>query len=178
MRTAHPCATIETGLISHDGQMAIFRASVSIPGGGSATGWGSEQYNDFRDYIEKGETKALGRALAALGLGTQFTDDLALRESNDRGESAPAPRQPARQQAPPHPPVRSSGSHVATNTPPYSHNPDPADPVATWTRNLRNAGTPRALEAVIKALGEHGLRDHPRIAPVIEERRGELANRY
>ena len=48
---------------------------VSIPGGGSATGWGSESSGDFRDYLEKAETKAIGRALAALGFGTQFCPD-------------------------------------------------------------------------------------------------------
>jgi hypothetical protein len=81
LREAHPDAVIETELVSHDpsanaGQaMAVFRAKVTIPGGGSATGWGSEGYNDFRDYLEKAETKALGRALAALGFGTQFCPD-------------------------------------------------------------------------------------------------------
>ena len=75
LRDSHPDAAIDTELISHDDQMAVFRARVSIPGGGSATGWGSEGYNDFRDYLEKAETKALGRALAALGYGTQFCPD-------------------------------------------------------------------------------------------------------
>jgi hypothetical protein len=75
LRTAHPNAEIATELISHEGEMAVFKAHVSIPDGGSATGWGSEQFNDFRDYIEKAETKALGRALAALGFGTQFCPD-------------------------------------------------------------------------------------------------------
>lgn len=75
LREVHPDAVIETELISHVGQDAIFRARVSIPGGGSATGFGSEAYDDFRDYIEKAETKALGRALAALGFGTQFCPD-------------------------------------------------------------------------------------------------------
>ncbi|HEY7030743.1 MAG TPA: hypothetical protein VH482_05425 [Thermomicrobiales bacterium] len=81
LREAHPDATVETELVSHDpsassGQaLAVFRARVTIPGGGSATGWGSEGYNDFRDYLEKAETKALGRALAALGFGTQFCPD-------------------------------------------------------------------------------------------------------
>ena len=75
LREAHPGATIDTELVSHDDQMAVFRARVSIPEGGSATGWGSEGYNDFRDYLEKAETKALGRALAALGFGTQFCPD-------------------------------------------------------------------------------------------------------
>ena len=75
LREVHPDAKIETEMVSHDGNHAIFRAHVSIPGGGSATGWGSEGYDDFRDYIEKAETKALGRALAALGFGTQFCPD-------------------------------------------------------------------------------------------------------
>jgi hypothetical protein len=75
LREAHPEASVETELVSHDDQLAVFRARVTIPGGGSATGWGSEGYNDFRDYLEKAETKALGRALAALGFGTQFCPD-------------------------------------------------------------------------------------------------------
>ncbi len=75
LRELHPDAAIETELVSHDGNLAVFRARVSIPGGGSATGWGSEGIDDFRDYLEKAETKALGRALAALGFGTQFCPD-------------------------------------------------------------------------------------------------------
>lgn len=75
LREVHPDATIETELVSHADQTAIFRARVSIPGGGSATGYGSEGYDDFREYIEKAETKAIGRALAALGFGTQFCPD-------------------------------------------------------------------------------------------------------
>ncbi|HEU0114954.1 MAG TPA: hypothetical protein VFQ80_09765 [Thermomicrobiales bacterium] len=75
LREAHPDAQIETELVQHDRNFAIFRAKVSIPGGGSATGWGSEGIDDFRDYIEKAETKAIGRALAALGFGTQFCPD-------------------------------------------------------------------------------------------------------
>jgi len=75
LREVHPDAVVETELVSHVGQDAIFRARVTIPGGGSATGFGSEAYDDFRDYIEKAETKALGRALAALGFGTQFCPD-------------------------------------------------------------------------------------------------------
>ncbi len=75
LRELHPNATIETELVRHDGNLAVFRARVSIPGGGSATGWGSEGVDDFRDYLEKAETKALGRALAALGFGTQFCPD-------------------------------------------------------------------------------------------------------
>ncbi len=75
MRSEHPDALIETELVSSENFQAIFRAKVTIPGGGSATGWGSEDAQSFGDYLEKAETKALGRALASLGYGTQFCPD-------------------------------------------------------------------------------------------------------
>ena len=75
LRTEHPEAVVETELVKHETGLALFRARVTVPGGGTATGWGSETAEDFGDFIEKAETKALGRALAALGYGTQFCED-------------------------------------------------------------------------------------------------------
>jgi len=75
LRTEHPDAVIETELAKFGDGLALFRARVTVPGEGIATGWGSETEGDFGDYIEKAETKALGRALAALGYGTQFCED-------------------------------------------------------------------------------------------------------
>lgn len=75
LRTQHPDAVIDTELMHVDANSAVFRARVSLPNGASATGWGSEAINDFHDFLEKAETKALGRALAALGFGTQFCQD-------------------------------------------------------------------------------------------------------
>ena len=54
---------------------ARFRAVVTDGHGGRATGTKSESAVKFADYIEKAETGAIGRALAALGYGTQFTGD-------------------------------------------------------------------------------------------------------
>ncbi len=84
LRTEHPDAVIETELVhwEKDPPMAVFKAKVTIPGGGSATGWGQEELKDFGDYLEKAETKALGRALAALGYGTQFTEDFDFAEGD------------------------------------------------------------------------------------------------
>ena len=59
----------------------IFRATVTDGCGGSATATKSEKAASFPDYIEKCETGAVGRALAMLGYGTQFTG-----EEFDEGE--------------------------------------------------------------------------------------------
>jgi hypothetical protein len=75
LRSDYPDAVIETHMASHQNGEAIFKAKVSTGDGGSATGWGSEDSQSFGDYIEKAETKAIGRALAALGYGTQFCAD-------------------------------------------------------------------------------------------------------
>jgi hypothetical protein len=72
LRSEHPEASIVTDLAFNDGNRAIFSARVEIPGGGISTGWGSETIDSFGNYIEKAETKAIGRALAAVGFGTQF----------------------------------------------------------------------------------------------------------
>lgn len=54
---------------------AVFRAVVKDGKGGIAMGTKSEKAASFPDYIEKAETGAIGRALAALGYGTQFAGD-------------------------------------------------------------------------------------------------------
>lgn len=54
---------------------ARFRATVTDGRGGKATGTKSECAASFPDYIEKAETGAIGRALAALGYGTQFAPE-------------------------------------------------------------------------------------------------------
>jgi hypothetical protein len=79
--------------------LAIFKATVSLPTGGKATGYGSETSGDFGDFIEKAETKAIGRALNALGYGAQFGDRAA-----EEGEAPAAPfgaGGPARPASPP-----------------------------------------------------------------------------
>lgn len=55
---------------------ARFRAVVTDGKGGRATGTKSETAANFPDFIEKAETGAIGRALAALGYGTQFAPEL------------------------------------------------------------------------------------------------------
>lgn len=92
LRDQHPDATIETDLIAHNGNHAIFRAQITLPTGGAATGWGSEDISGFQNYIEKAETKAIGRALAALGFGTQFCDDMVYGAAEGHVVDAPVNR--------------------------------------------------------------------------------------
>lgn len=91
LREEHPEAHSTTELLQHDrGSYALFRATITIPNGGSATGWGSETVEDFGDYLEKAETKALGRAVAALGYGTLHA--LELDEGDSVADTPIAPR--------------------------------------------------------------------------------------
>jgi hypothetical protein len=89
LRREHPDAEIVTDHVQIDDRIAIFKATVTLPSGGKATGYGSETAGDFGDFIEKAETKAIGRALNALGYGAQFGE----RGDDDPTASAvPAPR--------------------------------------------------------------------------------------
>jgi hypothetical protein len=97
LRSVHPDAQIETELVEHQQHNAIFRARVTLPSGASATGWGSEGSDDFGDYLEKAETKALGRALAALGFGTQFCPDFDFGADRQRVVDSPVDIRAARE---------------------------------------------------------------------------------
>lgn len=67
---------IKTELLAHGDNWAVFRATITNEKGDViSTGHGSESAKDFGDYLEKAETKAVGRALAMLGFGTQFAAD-------------------------------------------------------------------------------------------------------
>ncbi len=96
LRTEHPDAVVETELVKHDPALALFRARVTVPGGGTASGWGSETAEDFGDFIEKAETKALGRALAALGYGTQFCEDFDFSSGGREQRASNRPRRTGR----------------------------------------------------------------------------------
>lgn len=106
LRSEHPNASTVIEHIEIGPDIAIFRATVTIPEGGSATDYGSETPKDFGDFIEKAATKALGRALAQLGYGTQFVGeelDEGVRIVDSPVDRPQPTRAPARLSAPPAP---------------------------------------------------------------------------
>lgn len=74
LRADHPNASVLTEALKLDDRNAIFKATITLPGGAVAVGHGSEAAGDFGDFIEKAESKAIGRALAALGYGIEFAE--------------------------------------------------------------------------------------------------------
>lgn len=126
LRREHPDAQIITEHVTIDDDSAIFKATVSVPSGGRATGYGSETVGDFGDFIEKAETKAIGRALNALGYGAQFA------EGDEEGGPAAArpipanrPRRPAKAPDPAPIPMNTVSTPVAvpSGPPPASEAP-------------------------------------------------------
>lgn len=71
--------------------IAIVRATVRDGKGGVATGTKMEKAAAFGDFLEKAETGSIGRALAALGYGTQFAPEL---DEAHRVVDAPVDRAP------------------------------------------------------------------------------------
>lgn len=75
-REEHPDWGLDTILLESDENHAVFTAKITDNEGRSiCSGHGSESKKDFGDFLEKAETKAVGRALAMLGYGTQFAAD-------------------------------------------------------------------------------------------------------
>ena len=97
-REDHPDWTIHTEAIEIDDQKALFRGEILDENGRLlAVSHGSETPKDFKDYIEKAETKAVGRALAMLGYGTQFAPEL---EEGERIVDSPVQSSRQRQRLP------------------------------------------------------------------------------
>jgi hypothetical protein len=71
-RYPHGVITTDEICVDLDRGYARYRCVVEDGQGGKATGYGTETAADFADYCERAETRTIGRALAALGIGTQF----------------------------------------------------------------------------------------------------------
>lgn len=97
-REEKPLWSIDTKLESLTDNHAVFSAKIYDENGvQKSAGYGSESVKDFRDFIEKAETKAVGRALAMLGYGTQFAPEM---DEGERIVDSPAQRKTETKAAP------------------------------------------------------------------------------
>lgn len=90
----HPDWSIETEIqtFDPDNKFCLYKAIIKDDAGRvKSTAHGSETAKDFPDYIEKAETKAIGRALAIAGYGTQFAPDIEELDNADNERLADAP---------------------------------------------------------------------------------------
>jgi hypothetical protein len=71
-RYPHGVISTEEIIVDLDRGYARYKATVEDGEGGHATGYGTETQADFGDFCERAETRAVGRALALAGFGTQF----------------------------------------------------------------------------------------------------------
>lgn len=90
-REDHPTWGIETKPVEMSDKHAVFNALVRDDSGRVvASGHKHEDRQGFPDFREKAESGAIGRALALIGYGTQFTDDL---DEGERIVDSPVERQ-------------------------------------------------------------------------------------
>jgi|SRR5882724_369193 len=108
-RYPHGHITTEEVCVDLDRGYARYKATVEDGQGGRATGYGTETAAEFTDYCERAETRALGRALAALGIGTQFV-------GQDLTEGAHVADAPVRVTTAPPSDGRSTGEPVVEDT--------------------------------------------------------------
>src|SRR3954471_22332335 len=79
-RVRWPRAGVPTAqMVTAQGEGAVeharFKCTITLPNGAVSSGHGSETAQDFPDFYEKAETKAIGRACAVLGYGTDAATD-------------------------------------------------------------------------------------------------------
>lgn len=94
-RVDHPDYSIKTEITTLDLEkgIAVVKADIyDSTGKHLATGHKMEYCKNFFDYIEKSETGAIGRALAALGYGTLQCFDM--EEDLEKGRIADSPVKP------------------------------------------------------------------------------------
>lgn len=163
LRDVYPHSKVNTEVHSITANAAVFKATVTAIDAdgvvrGEATGYGSETPGDFGDFIEKAETKAIGRALAALGFGTQFSAHEFAGELDNEQRPRPVDA----------PVQRNNGQPRPTNVRQFNNGPQqrPANGQGTTNRgNGQGQGqgdpnrpaSPKQVQYVSDLLGRQGI---------------------
>jgi hypothetical protein len=108
LRSEHPDARIETELVALEEDSAVCKATISLPDGGVSSAHGNSTGGSSTAHVEQAESRAIGRALVALGYGAEYADEDQIQvRTNERPVSivrqpvsAPEPQErPARDES-------------------------------------------------------------------------------
>lgn len=122
-REEHPNWSIETDIVTSTDTSAVVRATIRDEQGRIITqSHKFENKQGFPDFIEKAETGSIGRALALLGYGTQWTGDEI--EEGARLVDSPVERKP--QTKPTQPPEKLANNTRNGNVPKEFNSPEDA----------------------------------------------------
>lgn len=140
LRSEHPDAVIETELLAVDEERALCKASVRLPTGGIATAHAGATRSAGSGQVEAAETRAIGRALAALGYGAAYTEeDIVSARAPERPVSlVPAPT-PVRQLREPEPEPAPEALPIPRAERPE---PEPPEPTTEPPRPITRAERP------------------------------------
>ncbi len=169
LRADHPDAHLITEALRLDEKSAVFKATVTLPGGAVAVGHGSETAGDFGDFIEKAETKAIGRALTALGYGTEFAegqDDPTLAAATEVAPAPPRPTEPIALPAtttpqPPAPPTALRPERLSRQQEPPQRPERPAPQPEAAPRFERPTRQPETMERAERPARQPELAERP-----------------
>jgi hypothetical protein len=128
MRKEHPDAQVMTELAQFNETMAVVKATVDLPSGAEASGYGSAVAADGSDMVERAETKAIGRALNVLGYSVESFDGA---PAEPRQQASESQREPVREMSEPVRITREPVEEVEEEpvpTPPRAAAPSPAPP--------------------------------------------------
>jgi hypothetical protein len=134
-------AQIETEKVLLDDKMAVFVARITTTRGGVSVAHGSETKGDFADYVEKAESKAIGRALANLGYSEEwktFVIDQKTALRNAKREEAAVASAPVPAPAPAPAPAPVAHTAPAPVAPPA---PAPVAPAAAAKAATKRTAT-------------------------------------
>jgi hypothetical protein len=175
----HGVITTEEICVDLERGYARYKAIVADGEGGQATGYGTETQADFADFCERAETRALGRALAVLGFGTQFVG----QDLTEGDHVADAPVASTNGQAPS--PMTAAGSTAEADVPdfPPPVPTDQAPPPMTIPAGLPCAGQaittlkPVQLRMLLSKVDQLAAEQGRHWQPVLEALAAERAAR-
>jgi hypothetical protein len=144
LRDEHPDAQVTTELVRLDDVVAVVRAAIVLPGGGSASGFGASSAGGH-EAVEEAETRALSRSLTVLGYGA--------------GERVSAPVEEFRHtRETPGGPAAEPGSPAATA--PEVPRPAPVKPAAPSPQPTPSSPAPAQAETAAATDDEPPLEDY------------------